>query len=662
MFQFLAVLAVAGALLLGSPARAEPPAVEAYGALPAIEQVSLAPSGQRLAYVSVDGEARKLVVVNIPRMTVATTSALGTAKVVGLSWAGDDHLLITASYTVKLGPEFNLPKYELVNVLSLNLQTGKAFLVLRGHEDLVAQNVEGQYGAAQVNGRWYGYFGAVNYGQAGYLDHGWADLWRVDLDTGALVLAAQGSESSDGWLVGPDGTVIARTSYDEHSGAWKVQTGGSGGRTLASGVSKLGGISSLARGRTASSIVFAPPITDEATLQELPLSGATPAPPPLKEDEVLVDPVSGLWIGTLKDGDLPTPHFFDPTLDVRAKAVLDGVPGLSVTLLDHTSSLSRMIIRTTGLGDAGTYWLVDVATLKVELIGRKYPKVPSDAVGPIKMVDWKATDGQPLRGVLSLPPRRSPRNLPLIVMPHGGPEARDYPDFDWWPQLFASRGYAVFQPNFRGSSGYGQPLRNAGFGQFGRKMQTDISDGVAMLAAEGVIDPKRVCIIGWSYGGYAAQMGVTSQHGLYRCAVSMAGLSDLNAFLDYVALKAGDESDAVRYWEKFMGVTSRSARELKEISPLRLADRVDAPMLLIHGKDDTVSPVEQTEQMARALTAAGKPVETVFLPGADHWLLHAETRQAMARASIAFVLKHNPPDPEAEPSSATLDAKPAPSP
>jgi dipeptidyl aminopeptidase/acylaminoacyl peptidase len=246
-------------------------------------------------------------------------------------------------------------------------------------------------------------------------------------------------------------------------------------------------------------------------------------------------------------------------------------------------------------------------------------------------------------------------------MPHGGPEDRDYPVFFWWAQAFASRGYAVFQPNFRGSSDYGKSFRDAGFGQWGRKMQTDVSDGLAELARQGIVDPKRACIAGWSYGGYAAQAGVTVQNGFYRCAVSMGGASNLPSMLSYSADSAGSLTATMRYWRAFMGANSTFGGDVAAISPTDLASRADAPILLIHGKDDTVVPYGQSVGMADALKRAGKPVEFVPLDGADHWLLKEDTRIAMAKASMAFVEKYNPPDPapaQAQASSATSAPSP----
>lgn len=668
MFRFVVTLLALSVISLCAHGRAQaaPPPIDAYGKLPGIEQISLSPSGQRYAFIAVFGDKRKLVAANLGDKTdkkVLLATDVGDAKVIDVSWAGDDHLLVTISHTVPLGIDFDVSKTELNTVVVLSLSSGKVFVVFDKHPD-VGNFVEGRYGVAQVGGHWYGYFGGVTYGDTGgerFLQHMWPDLYRVDLDTGSLQLAARGSEVGDDWLVGPDGQVIARTTYDQVTGTWRVLSGGFAGQVLASGRSKLADVGSLMRGRTADTIVIDRPSEHGSSFQELKLDGGGEVKTPEDADvvSVLPDPVSGLWIGDVSGGDQPTPSFFSPTAEARIRGVLKGFKGHWVALVSYTPNLDRMIVETSGSGDSTTYWLVDMAARRADPIGYERPEIGPDDVGTIEMVDWKAADGLALHGVLSLPPGRDPKNLPLVVMPHGGPEDRDYPVFHWWAQLFASRGYAVFQPNFRGSSGYGVDFRDAGFGQWGRKMQTDVSDGVAVLVKQGIVDPKRACIVGGSYGGYAALAGVTVQQGLYRCSVSLAGVSDLEGMLDYARDRwAGGASLDQRYWKAFMGVTSAWHTELNAISPVKLARQADAPILLIHGKDDTIVPIEQSYEMQRALKDAGKPVELVVLPGADHHLLHEDTRLAAARASLEFVLKYNPPDPEPAAPVKQADAAP----
>jgi dipeptidyl aminopeptidase/acylaminoacyl peptidase len=226
-------------------------------------------------------------------------------------------------------------------------------------------------------------------------------------------------------------------------------------------------------------------------------------------------------------------------------------------------------------------------------------------------------------------------------MPHGGPASADTERFDWWAQALADQGYAVLQPNYRGSN-VTLKLMEAGYGEWGRKMQTDLSDGVQYLAKEGVIDPSRVCIVGASYGGYAALAGVTLQSGIYRCSVSVAGISDLPRMRSWT--KDNQLGMAARYWDRFWGVAEHDKEGLKVISPIEHVQAVTAPILLIHGRDDTVVPFEQSEVMLSALKRAGKPVEMVTLKHEDHWLSSSETRLQMLEATVAFLRAHNPPD------------------
>ncbi|HEY2660134.1 MAG TPA: S9 family peptidase [Caulobacteraceae bacterium] len=632
-----------------------PPPVEDYGKLPGMEMVELSPSGQRYAFVATVGERRKLIVATAANEPLEVDD-LGATKVERLEWAGDDHLLVTVSSTVHLGIDFVVDKTELDGVIVADLKHHKSFSVFGSpYERRVAHTVVGSYGSAQVDGHWYGYFGAYSYENdkgGGQLKEDldgrlYPDLYRVDLDTGDISLAATGQQDTSDWLVSPTGEVVARLRYNQRSGEWRAMTSKWGGVELASGRSVTEGVSLLGLGRTPGTILLRIEDGEHNILKELPLAGGPPTAT-FDEEETgspLFDPTTHLWIGSDEQNDDKTSNLFSPLQKAKLKGALKAFPGYLVQMISFSADFNRMIVFTDGGDDSGTYWIVDITKGSADVLGAPYPTVRAAQVGAVRWVDYKAADGLAMRGVLTLPPGRDPKGLPLVVMPHGGPEAHDYPRFDYWAQAFAARGYAVFQPNFRGSTGAGNAFRDAGLGQWGRKMQTDISDGVAELTRQGIVDPKRACIVGWSYGGYAALAGVTIQHGRYRCAVSMAGVSDLSAMLDYVRDRAGGVSSTTRYWKAFLGVTSTWQTELNDISPIRMADRADAPILLVHGQDDTVVPIEQSQSMDRALQRSGKPVEFLSLTGADHWLLHEDARVAMLKASVAFVLKNNPPDP-----------------
>ena len=645
MFRGVLALAFAGVLSFAAWSASAAPPIEAYGKLPALEQVSLSPSGERYAMIAVVGETRRLLVATVDNKLLLS-AVVGDAKVRGVYWAGEDHVLIKVSSTVSLGMDFTVDKAELFGVLAINVATKKLTPIFPAHGG-IEPTVIGSYGVRQIKGQWYGYFGGItmemDHSGDYQLRHTYPDLYRVNLDTGDPERVASGSEIGDGWLVGPQGEVAAHATYDERRGNWRLIGGGFGGTLLASGSNPYGGISIEGFGRTPGTLLVRFPTAHATEDEEIPLAGgaAVEAPNDKNIAETLFDRRSLAWIGYYDFGDVSELTMFDPTVASRVRGTRKAFPDQSVAFRSWSDDFGRIVVFTTGDDDSGTYWLVTIATGSATPIGHTYPDVTPSEVGPIRMVDWKAADGLPLHGVLSLPPGRPAHNLPVVVLPHGGPQERDYPVFDWWAQAFASQGYAVLQPNFRGSSGYGSDFVEAGHGQWGRKMQTDVSDGLAELVKEGIVDPKRACIVGASYGGYAALAGVTVQHGIYRCAVADAGVSDLETMLRYEYDKQNDDSSGTRYWKTFMGPESGFG----ELSPLRLAAKADAPILLIHGKDDTVVLYEQSVAMQRALQAAGKTVEFVTMPSEDHWLSREATRVMMLKASVAFVEKYNPPDP-----------------
>jgi dipeptidyl aminopeptidase/acylaminoacyl peptidase len=195
----------------------------------------------------------------------------------------------------------------------------------------------------------------------------------------------------------------------------------------------------------------------------------------------------------------------------------------------------------------------------------------------------------------------------------------------------------VLRPQFRGSTGFGDAFRRAGYRQWGARMQDDVTDGVKAMIADGIADAHRICIVGGSYGGYAALAGAALTPDLYRCAISVNGVADLPAMIGWVKAQNGAESDSLAYWISNIG--SPFDRQVIARSPVNGADRIRIPVLLMHGVDDTVVPIGQSESMARALAAAGRPFEFIRLPGEDHWLSRSETRLRVLTEIEAFIKK-----------------------
>jgi dipeptidyl aminopeptidase/acylaminoacyl peptidase len=627
--------------------RAAPPPLDVYGQLPGFEMAAISPSGEHIAVVGVIAEARRLIVVDKNNEPVLAVP-VGAQKIRNVSWAGEHRLLLETSHTVDLGVEFYASQAELSSITVVSLKEDPVWNVFQKSEEITG-GVRGNYGVIEKEGRWYGYFGGItlegNSREGLRIGNTAPELYEVDLETGKYSRIARRLNSRDiyrRWLVDETGRVAATLDFSSRQGDWQIKT--LDDRAVVSGRAPYGDVSLVGLGSTPGTLVYAS--ADEETGDprwiEQPLAGGQGSAITFGEQarSWLIDRRTRRIIGHVVEGDVPMARFQDVRREKVMAATRKAFPGRRVDLIDWNDAFDRLIVLTEGTRQPPTWWIVDIKTGSAKILGVSYTVRPED-IGPVQMVPFKAGDGLEMAGVLTLPPHREAKALPVLVLPHGGPAARDYPVFDWWAQAFASRGYAVFQPNFRGSTGFGPDFERAGFGEWGRKMQTDISDGLAELVRQGIVDPKRACIMGASYGGYAALAGVTLQQGLYRCAVSVAGVSDVKRMYASDVRDSAYNKTLIRSLKAEIG----SGRDLDAISPVRFVDQADAPVLLVHGKDDTVVLYDQSATMHRALQRAKKPVEFVTLKGEDHWLSKSETRLAMLKAALAFVEKHNPPAP-----------------
>ncbi len=634
------------ALATAFAAHATPP-LEAYGRLPAIDYISLSPSGERFALVVRNGEKRQLSVYRTDGK-VEFATGLEPGKVRDVQWGGDRHLFVLGSSTID-APLDGWSRQEWMGGAHLDLKTGKAF-PLFGNSNTFIHAFFGWYGVREIGGRSYAYLGGITQEET-RTDVYYASsrtifpkLVRIDLETAKADYVVRDVGESTEWLVGPSGEILVRGVTDAKGNVFRLFPG-AGGAPIVVGNSIKGQsrLELVGPGRTRDKLLIWERSDDDVLLKEVSLATGGDGEVLIRGDNTahgLFDRDTHALIGISSDSGADI-KFFDPALQAKYDASNGAFPTVRSVMVSYGRGLDTMIFQTDGEGDSGTYWLVDVAKRSAVPIGRIYPDIKKDDVGSVEKIAYKAADGLEMDGILTLPPGREAKNLPLVVFPHGGPLVQgDEEVFDWWAQAFASRGYAVFQPNYRGTLGRGEDFRKAAFGEFGRKMQTDVTDGVKALAEKGIIDPKRACIMGASYGGYAALAGVTVEQGRYRCSVAVAGLSDLPRFQYWLRDRHGSNQQAVTFWKALTGAAG--SQDLKAVSPATLAARADAPILLIHGEDDSVVPIEQSRMMESALNAAGKPVEFITMKGEDHWLSGEPTRQAMLAGAVAFVEKHNP--------------------
>ena len=277
----------------------------------------------------------------------------------------------------------------------------------------------------------------------------------------------------------------------------------------------------------------------------------------------------------------------------------------SVMPREVTGDRRWWLLNVSGPDEPGAYYLFDAQTAHISHLAERFPRLPTDRLAERSAYAYTARDGVNIPAYLSRPRFAGPGPLPLIVMPHGGPEARDDLNFDTWSQILATRGYLVLQPNFRGSSGYGERFQAAGYRQWGGVMADDITDGVRQLIASKQVDPTRICIFGASYGGYAALYAGAKHPELYKCVVSWAGVSDLPRVLDFENDAYGRDSLVYRNDRKIIGDPGKDLAAMRAASPKTYAPTYQPPVLLIHGEADWNVHVEQSQVMYGALKSAG---------------------------------------------------------
>lgn len=289
----------------------------------------------------------------------------------------------------------------------------------------------------------------------------------------------------------------------------------------------------------------------------------------------------------------------------------------TVRLVSMSANGQRWLLNVENPIEAEAYYLYDRSTAQLDLFTQVFPNLDVNALSPVKVEEYQSRDGTTLWAyVTAQNGATGPR--PMVVMPHGGPEARDYYGFDNLAQFLASRGYVVVQPNFRGSFGSGRAFGDAGRGQWGQRMQNDVTDAVRHMIQSGQADADRVCIVGGSYGGYATMAGLTLTPELYKCGVAIAGVADLMQMLRVERNDAGRDSFSYNYWVRSIGDPNTDRAAIQAVSPVEHIDRMVAPLLLISGDEDTIVPIEQSEIMQRALERAGKPTRLIRLVGANH--------------------------------------------
>lgn len=336
-------------------------------------------------------------------------------------------------------------------------------------------------------------------------------------------------------------------------------------------------------------------------------------------------------VGTSFSTDVGTAVYFSPDIKAMVASLGKALPNHLVDVVDSTLDQNRMLIQSTSDVDPGAYYIFDRNAHQLQAFLSIRSAIDGVKLGHVKSITYPASDGTPIPAYLTLPPgKEDAKNLPAIVLPHGGPSARDEWGFDWLAQYFVARGFAVLQPNFRGSSGYGEAwFEKNGFQSWPIAIG-DVSDGGHWLVHEGIADPSKLAIVGWSYGGYAALQSAAVNPELFKAVVAIAPVTDLQAL-----------KEQYRRWSNFSLVSDfvGDGPHMREGSPIEQAARIKAPVLLFHGALDANVGIEQSKSMAARLHSVGDSCELVTWDNLDHYLEDSDARTQMLRKSDEFLRK-----------------------
>ena len=644
-----------------APAAGAPLPLEAFFKDPKFSGAQLSPDGKRLAMVKRDGDGWMLAVYDL-----AAHTAVGAMKVTDkshyfnwLHWKGDDRLLVGTTYLKfkRAGgrEDGNILGWTYGQLMFAVDRDGANQTLLFKSDKASAHRTGDVMKLLDSLDKDPGHILAIA------ADNDGRDtVWKVDIHTGAAELVERADDRTLGWDTDVDGALVAR--YELIGSSLLIQ-----GRAPGT------------RGWTEVVRIKHKDFTKETA--DFELLGAADAPGSLY---VAVKPKPGdaeqtrtirvydfrshslgppVWPATGYDivsivrdnltGTLDGVCYWVDTFvcDYKSDEVKRNVAALSKYFQDERNltpiSFSQdgkwWLFSVTGPTEKESYYLYDWARHHVEFMGTRYPDLPGQQLAGVERFAYAAADGAKIPAYLTRPPGAPKGPLPLIVMPHGGPEVRDGIDFDLYAQVLATRGYLVFQPNFRGSGGYGEAYAAAGHGEWGGRMQTDITDGVKRLIETGQADPARICMVGASYGGYAALIAGAQNPELYKCVVSQAGISDLVTFMKWEGSIHGRDSDVFKVWKARIGDPEADRAKLLAVSPVSFAAHYAPPVLLIHGTDDPVVTVEQSKEMEKALKAAGRPVKLSLYKDEGHSGWSDKNEQAALQEIIDFVTAHIAP-------------------
>jgi dipeptidyl aminopeptidase/acylaminoacyl peptidase len=477
-------------------------------------------------------------------------------------------------------------------------------------------------------------------------DKAWHDLYRVRISTGERTLMRQNTERITGWTFDNAGALRLATRTTDKGDTEILRVDPTGFKQVYScdvfetcnplrynkDNSKVYMETNKGTADLTRLVLFDPATQQEQVVESDPLNR-------VDFGQATFSDVTKELVATSYDDERTRIYWKDKDWENDYKLLQSKLPGKETVPTSLTNDERVWMVVATSDREPGERYLFDRNTKKLTFQYKVFDKLPREALAPQKAISYKSSDGLIIPAYLTLPVGVAPKNLPLVVFPHGGPWGRDSWGYSSIPQFLANRGYAVLQPNFRASTGYGKKFLNAGNNEWGQKMQDDITYGVRYLVSQGTVDPKRVGIMGGSYGGYATLAGLAFTPDVYAAGVSIVGPSNLITLLNSIP----------PYWESIRTIfnermgnpnTPAGLAQLQRQSPLNSAAKIKAPLLVVQGANDPRVNKAESEQIVIALRDRGFPVEYILAPDEGHGFARPINNLVLFTTAEKFLAKH----------------------
>lgn len=657
-FRKLATLTIALAAFIVAPVAtlAADPTIDDFLQEAHIRDAKLSPDGKHLALIIREPERRLVIVRNLeqPDMPIVGVNAEETLQPARLAWGSNDRLLITLWIPWGVFDEGRLrggssefdESIGFSRMVAMNVDMSDQAFLMEGDRGL-----RKNYSLSRVN-----HFlpnDDDHILMAAYRS-GKRTLYKVNIRNGKAEMITKGSPRTFRFLSADDGTPLYRFDYRERKNILEFFAYEGDDDWAQIGQVQLNRdeedrfdsseLVSLIDG----DLVYRKQSDQSGFYELVRIDGENSSPQVLAAREgqdvhgALFHPRSDQIVGYTLEKDNVRNVYFDESRQRQYDAIAASIGRNNFTVSSLDRSIGRALVTVSGPDVRRIYYLWNFDSQTLSYLGNAYPELPPGALSKPTVKDYAARDGTRLRAYLLLPQSyKAGEQYPTVILPHGGPQSRDRAEFDLLAQFLSTRGYIVVQPNFRGSVGYGRDFEQAGYRQYGGLMQDDVTDVTTFMIENGYSDPERICIVGGSYGGYAALMGAVKTPDLYACAVSINGVTHLEDMVKYDMKELVEKAD----WDELIfsrvGHPKDDRALLDANSPALNADRISIPVLLLAGTEDERVPFKQSKQMAKALEKAD--VEHQFIPidGAGHHVFRVQDDSELVLETIGdFLAEH----------------------